>query len=35
MIKTLKQLGHYFVVNVYVVDTVLRYYVMFIYGGHY
>ena len=35
MIKILKQSGHYFSVNVYVVDTVLRYYVMFMYGGHF
>ena len=35
MIKILKQSGHYFSVNVYVVDTVLRYYGMFMYGGHY
>ena len=33
MIKILKQSGHYFSVNVYVVDTVLRYYVIFMYGG--
>ena len=31
MIKILKQSGHYFSVNVYVVDTVLRYYGMFQY----
>ena len=35
MIKILKQSGHYFLVNVYVVDAVLRYYGMFMYGGHY
>ena len=35
MIKTLKHSGHYFSVNAYVVDTVLRYYVMFMYGGHF
>ena len=35
MIKVLKQSGHYFLVNVYLVDTVLRSYVMFMYGGDY
>ena len=35
VIKILKQSGHYFSVNVYVVDTVLRYYVIFMYGGYY
>ena len=35
MIKILKQSGHYFLVNVYLVDTVLRSYVMFVYGGDY
>ena len=35
MIHILKQSGYYFPVNVYVVDTVLRYHVMFMYGGHY
>ena len=34
MIKILKQSGHYFSVNFYVVDTVFRYYV-YMYGGHY
>ena len=35
MIKILKQSGHYFLVNVYLVDTGLRSYVMFMYGGDY
>ena len=35
MIKIPNQSGNYFLVNVYVVDTVLRYYVMFLYEGLY
>ena len=35
MIKILKQSRHDSQVNVYVADSVLRYYVMCIYGGQY